>query len=272
MEGIIRGVVAALFIGLIIMGVLVFAFSFATPLKMFQRARNATSSPERVVVVERTIVERTETQVPAPQPAPPAPTPAPIPNSNAPFVNVPTPVPTPMPGPTPAPPPSTPVPMPPPAPVPPPPPPKPTYSPTAIGTSAVNPKTGEVVKMDGTPVNNTIEPGMSDAPLVSNPVTKDKYPKGAIVISITAEGMTPNTFTVHRNEAVTIVTESADQYTHVLRFKDSSLNAIAVGVGAGEARAITFNAPSEIKSEGYPYFCDVPGHASRGETGIMQVQ
>ena len=262
MEGLARGIVAALFILLVIMGIMVFAFSAATPANLLNRNKNA-SSTDRVVVVERqTVVERLLTPEPTP-PTPPARgggegSPAPVP----------TPAPTPTPAPQPAP-----EPTPQPAPTPPPvvsPPPKPTYPPTAIGTSAIH--DGKVVMTDGTPVDNTVEPGSGPAPLISNPLKKDQYPKDAVVLLITSAGYEPNTFTVKKNEAVTLVIESGDDFTHVFRFADDSLKSIAVGVGAKEARAVSFNAPGEYKVEGYKFICDVPGHAGRGETGVMQVQ
>jgi uncharacterized cupredoxin-like copper-binding protein len=53
-------------------------------------------------------------------------------------------------------------------------------------------------------------------------------------------------------------------------FNDPSLSAVAVGVSPRETRAITFNAPSTPGE--YPFVCDVPGHAGRGEVGKMIVE
>ena len=84
-----------------------------------------------------------------------------------------------------------------------------------------------------------------------------------------AEGFKPSTFEVKAGQLVTMSLTSVDKMTHVLLFDDPSLAAVAIGVGPDETRAITFNAP---KAGEYAFHCDVPGHAARGEKGVMIVK
>jgi len=129
---------------------------------------------------------------------------------------------------------------------------------------------GEVVTDEGEPVDNTATPGSPTAPQQSDPISEEAIPRGAIKLQVSAAGFEPNEFTVNSGEVVTLSIISVDEQTHIFKFKDSSLKAVAVGVGPGEVRALTFNAPD--KRGEYQFFCDVPGHASRGETGTMTVR
>jgi uncharacterized cupredoxin-like copper-binding protein len=62
---------------------------------------------------------------------------------------------------------------------------------------------------------------------------------------------------------------SSDDSTHIFKFKDDALKAVAVGIAPGETRAITFQTPGPGE---YEFYCDVPGHEGRGEAGIMIVE
>jgi plastocyanin len=129
---------------------------------------------------------------------------------------------------------------------------------------------GKVVTDEGEPVDNTAAPGSPTAPQQSDPISEDSVPRGAIKIQVSAAGFEPSEFTVNSGEVVTLSVASVDEQTHIFKFKDPSLKAVAVGVGPGEVRALTFNAPD--KRGEYQFFCDVPGHAGRGETGTMTVK
>lgn len=129
---------------------------------------------------------------------------------------------------------------------------------------------GEVVTEEGEPVDNTAAPGSPTAPQQSDPISEEAIPRGAIKLQVSATGFEPNEFTVNSGEAVTLSIISVDEQTHIFKFDDPSLRAVAVGVGPGEVRALTFNAPDE-RGE-YRFFCDVPGHTARGETGTMIVR
>lgn len=137
----------------------------------------------------------------------------------------------------------------------------PTASPVTIG--------GQVVTPEGVPVRLDVTPGSSQAPQQSNPVSAEIVPEDAVKIRISAEGIFPDNFEVEAGSVVTIAVTSVDAQTHLFKFKDPGLKALAVGVAPGETRAITFNAPGEGS---YDFFCDVPGHELRGERGVMTVK
>ena len=109
-----------------------------------------------------------------------------------------------------------------------------------------------------------------EEPMESAPLEETEIPKEAIKIVITAEGFNPSTFEVKRNEKIILSVTSGDEWTHVFKFEAEQLSDVAVGVGPGETRAITFYAPAEPGE--YPFFCDVPGHRGRGEEGKMIVK
>lgn len=135
------------------------------------------------------------------------------------------------------------------------------------GTSAVS-STGQVVTTTGEPVKLDVKPGTPEAPQQSNPINLSSIPSGAVKLSISAAGFSPNTFSVRSGSPITLTLTSTDSQTHVLLFEDPSLSALAIGIGPGETRAITFNAP---KAGTYSFHCDVPGHSGRGEKGTMKV-
>ncbi len=138
----------------------------------------------------------------------------------------------------------------------------------APGASPISDK-GQVVTKDGAPVKLNVVPGTPQAPQQSNPIGANSAPTGSIKMSVSAAGFSPKAFSVRSGDVVTVVLTSTDDQTHVLLFDDPSLSAVAVGVGPGETRAITFNAP---KPGSYGFHCDVPGHAGRGERGTMTVK
>ena len=109
-----------------------------------------------------------------------------------------------------------------------------------------------------------------DKPMSSAPLKEAEIPEQAIKIGISAEGFKPSTFEIKKGETIVLVVTSQDEWTHIFKFEDENLAEVAVGVGPGETRAITFYAPSEIGE--YDFFCDVPGHEGRGEKGKMIVK
>ncbi len=138
-----------------------------------------------------------------------------------------------------------------------------------VGGSLVT-EEGQVVTDKGEPVDPTAEPGSPDAPKQTDPISEESVPRTAIKIKVSASGFTPNEFSVQSGKAITLSVTSVDDQTHVFAFNHPDLKGVAVGVGPGETRAITFNAP---ESKGtYEFFCNVPGHAQRGETGTMIVK
>ena len=138
----------------------------------------------------------------------------------------------------------------------------------ANGTNPIS-DTGQVVTKTGEAVKLDVVPGTPDAPQQSNPVAKDALPSSVTKISVSAGGFDPADFTVKSGEAISLSITSSDSQTHVFKFDDPALLAVAVGVGPGETRVISFNAPA--KGE-YGFYCDVPGHRARGEVGKMIVK
>ncbi|MFH0712849.1 MAG: cupredoxin domain-containing protein [Candidatus Jorgensenbacteria bacterium] len=140
--------------------------------------------------------------------------------------------------------------------------------PVVPSTSPVTPE-GQVVTPEGEPVQLDVLPGTPEAPQQSNPISEESVPEEAVKIRISAGGIDPASFTVGAGSVVIFSISSVDEQTHVFKFKDPDLQAVAVGVGPGETRAITFNAP---EAGDYEFFCDVPGHGGRGEVGVMTVK
>lgn len=139
--------------------------------------------------------------------------------------------------------------------------------PVTSGSSAVN-KEGVVVNPNGEAARNDAPPTSPEAPKQSNPISEDVSIPDSVKIEMTRDGLTPQEFTVRAGKAVTLVITAKDENTHVFKFRDASLQGVAVGVGPGETRSITFNAPSEKGN--YEYYCDVPNHAA--EIGKMTVK
>ena len=139
----------------------------------------------------------------------------------------------------------------------------------ATGTSAVS-SSGIVVAPNGAAAQNNVTPGAPTAPQESTPIASGSaIPASAIKLTVSVSGgFTPKTFTVSAGAPVVITVASGDQFSHTLVFTDPSLSAVAVGVGPGETRAITFNAPS--KAGTYNFASNIPGQS--GESGTMTVK
>ena len=131
-------------------------------------------------------------------------------------------------------------------------------------------KDNQVVNAQGVALKNDIVPGAVAAPAETGPIAPSQVASNAVKLSISAAGWKPNQFTVKAGQPVTISITGTDQWAHIFAFKDPSLSAIAVGIGGTETRAITFQAPTKTGS--YDFYCNVPGHEARGETGKMIVQ
>src|SRR3989344_761226 len=139
----------------------------------------------------------------------------------------------------------------------------------APGASAVT-EAGKVVTPSGQVADNSAEPGTAAAPQQSAPITKTEAPAASIKVDMGNSTFSPKEFTAKAGAATTLVVTSIDTQTHVFKFRDPSLQAVAVGIAPGETRLITFNAPT--KAGDYEFFCDVPGHVARGEVGKMIVK
>ena len=127
---------------------------------------------------------------------------------------------------------------------------------------------GEVLNPSGEEADNTASPGSPKAPKQSRALKDGEVPESAVQLNVSSSGFDPNEFTVNANSPVTLSVTSTDR-THVFKFDDAELKGVAIGIAGGETRAITFQAPL---SGDYSFFCDVPGHRGRGETGVMHVK
>ncbi len=116
---------------------------------------------------------------------------------------------------------------------------------------------GRVVTGAGEDVRYDVEPGSPDGPQQSSALTEDQIPQDSVRITASRdEGYNPSEFTVSSGDVVNVSVTSVDERVYVFKFRDPSLSAIALGVGPGETRSITFNAPSRGE---YDFYCDVPG-------------
>jgi len=131
---------------------------------------------------------------------------------------------------------------------------------------------GMVVTDDGMPTQaSDIIPNSPQAPQQSEVLTLEKVPESGIQISLSSEtGFTPNQFKVRPGQVVTIVLKAIDNQEHTLRFIDSSLRAVAISVGGGETRAITFNAPNNMGV--YDFMCGKPDHRDNEKGQMVVVQ
>ncbi len=140
----------------------------------------------------------------------------------------------------------------------------------APGTSPIA-SSGEVIAPSGKTADNAAVPGSLSAPSQSVPIASSSIPASAIKLDIsTAGGFVPSTFTVKPGAAITLSLTATDDQTHVLRFDDPSLQAVAIGIGPGMTRVISFNAPTQAGT--YAFHDDVPGHAAAGDVGNMIVK
>ena len=148
----------------------------------------------------------------------------------------------------------------------------------AAGIVLLNlPKEGGNLVGPSAPTSTPETVGKSETPAAVQPVVtpitpgeEKNLPGESIKLTVTASGFTPNEFTVSADSMVNLAVSSGDQWTHVFKFDDPSLQNVALGLAGGETRMITFKAPA-AKSD-YSFYCDVPGHRGRGEQGVMHIK
>lgn len=138
---------------------------------------------------------------------------------------------------------------------------------TAPGASLVD-EEGQVVNEEGQATRNDAEINDPDAPRQSDPLSEEDIPEDSIQIDVSADGFSPSEFSVDSGSAVTLAFTVTDDQTHIFKFRDESMQGVAVGLGPGETRSTSFNAPAPGE---YEFYCDVPGHDGRGENGVMTV-
>lgn len=131
-------------------------------------------------------------------------------------------------------------------------------------------KENVVVTPTGEATKNDVAPMSSNAPQQTPPLAQGDLPSSTKKLDVSATGFSPSSFEVKAGAPVILSLTGKDATPHVLMFDDGALSAVVVGVGPGETRAITFNAPATAGE--YSFRCDVPGHAVRGEVGKMIVK
>lgn len=108
-----------------------------------------------------------------------------------------------------------------------------------------------------------------EKPMQSWVLEEEEIPEEAVRIRVSTQGFFPSSFEVKKGKEV-VLSIISEEETHVFKFRDPSLAEVVVAVKSGRTRAITFYAPSE--SGEYPFFCDMPTHLERGESGVMIVK
>jgi len=108
-----------------------------------------------------------------------------------------------------------------------------------------NPITADnkVVTQEGTQTDNSAQPMSDNAPKQTGFLDKETLPTTLINISV-GKAFTPNRFTTKAGAPTSFSLSGADSYSHVLAFDSSEMAAIAILVGPGQTKAITFNAPT----------------------------
>ncbi len=145
----------------------------------------------------------------------------------------------------------------------------------APGSSLVSEK-GVVFTPFGEEVRTDVEPNSPLAPRSSLPLSTgdvqelQKSGVGTTVVIKTSLGkFLPASFEVKRGEVVNLVVNAVDR-AHIIYFENPALKGVSAGANAGETRSISFPAPN--KAGEYVFYCDVPGHRDKGETGKMIVK
>ncbi len=127
---------------------------------------------------------------------------------------------------------------------------------------------GVVLTTSGLPADNSALPGSFEAPYQSMALKENEIPYGAMKLNVSDKGFEPKEINAEAGKA-TIISLTATDNVHILRFEDASLQGIRIIVSPEETRAIVFNAP---KAGDYVFYCEMEGHREAGETGVMRVK
>ncbi len=138
-----------------------------------------------------------------------------------------------------------------------------------VGANPIT-KDNKVVTPDGVITENTVLPMSDNAPKQTGFLNKEELPDGVVKISVGNGKFAPSQFTTKSGAPTTFSLTGVDDYSHVIAFKDPAMSAIAILVGPGQTKAITFNAPTTAGE--YVFYCASPGHEGDGETGKMIVK
>lgn len=141
-----------------------------------------------------------------------------------------------------------------------------------VVVAGANPITtdNKVVTPTGQATNNAAAPMAPEAPHQTSFLDKAALPKTLTQVNVGNSKFTPSEFTTKVGAPTSFSLSSVDNYSHVITFDDPSLAAIAILVGPGQTKAITFNAPTAPGT--YTFRCASPDHAAKGEVGKMIVK
>lgn len=137
------------------------------------------------------------------------------------------------------------------------------------GANAITPD-NKVVTETGKVTETSVLPMAPTAPKQTGFLDKTELPKGVVNVSVGNNKFSPAEFSTKAGAPTTFSLTGVDDFSHVIAFDDASLSAIAILVGPGQTKAITFNAPTAAGT--YTFSCASPDHASRGEVGKMIVK
>lgn len=137
------------------------------------------------------------------------------------------------------------------------------------GANAITPD-NKVITETGKVTENVVLPMSPTAPKQTGFLDKAELPKGVVNVSVGNNKFSPAEFSTKAGAPTTFSLTGVDDFSHVIAFDDASLTAIAILVGPGQTKAITFNAPTTPGT--YTFSCASPDHAARGEKGKMIVK
>ena len=137
------------------------------------------------------------------------------------------------------------------------------------GANIITPENLVVTKSGALTVNSAI-PMSDNAPKQTGLLEKATLSNQVLKIDVGNNKFSPKEFTIIAGAPTTFSLTSVDDLTHIISFDDPALSAIAVLVGSGQTKGITFNAPAKPGS--YTFRCVSPGHADKGEVGVMIVK
>jgi plastocyanin len=141
-----------------------------------------------------------------------------------------------------------------------------------VAVPGANPITKEnkVVNEKGVNTENAALPMSDTAPKQTGFLKPEELAAGVLKIGVGNGTFAPKQFTTSASVPTTFSLTGTDAYAHLIAFSDPSLAAIAILVGPGQTKAITFNAPATPGE--YEFFCASPEHADKGEKGKMIVK
>jgi len=125
----------------------------------------------------------------------------------------------------------------------------------------------KVVTLEGVVADSSARPMAENAPRQTGFLNKEELPASVVKIEIGNGKFSPSEFRTKAGAPTTFSLTGVDSYSNILAFEDPSLAAVAILVGPGQTKAITFNAPTE---PGRYVFRN--GSPDKTETGVMIVE